>query len=193
MWLHNRQHIVECVCCINALYKHVTIICLHCTAVSIMPRTTLETRILELHRTYSVSQIQERLKEIFISKVTIYAIIKKYRVHHTYADFPKPQRKTILNKDQVRFIDKAMENDELTGRQLHELLLEIWPDLQISISTIKRVKRMLGWVCSRPKYCQLVRELNKLRVEWCTEQIAAQEDFGNVIFTDECSRQHEKN
>ena len=158
-----------------------------------MPRTTLETRrILELRRTYSVSQIQERLKEkIFISKVTIYAIIKKYRVHHTCADLPKPQCKTILNKDQVRFIDKAMENnDKLTGRQLHELLLEIWPDLQISISTIKRVKRMLGWVCSRPKYCQLVRELNKLRrVEWCTEQIAAQEDFGNVIFTDECSIQ----
>ena len=47
---------------------------------------------------------------------------------------------------------------------------------------------MLGWVCSRPKYCQLVRELNKQkRVEWCTERIATQDDFDNVIFTDECS------
>ena len=64
-------------------------------------------------------------------------------------------------------------NDELTGRQLHEPLLEMWPDLQMSISTIKKVKRMIGWVCSRPKYCQLVRELNKQkRVEWCTERVA---------------------
>ena len=160
-----------------------------------MPRTSLETRrrILELCKTYPVAQIQKRLEEekICVSKVTIYAIIKKYRVHHTYADLPKPHRKTILNKDQVRFIDKAMENnDELTGRQLHELLLEIWPDLQISITTIKKVRRMLGWVCSRPKYCQLVRELNKQkRVEWCTERIATQENFDDVIFTDECSIQ----
>ena len=102
----------------------------------IMPRTSLETRrrIFELYRNYSVAQIQRRLEEerIYISNVTIYAIIKKYRVHHTYADLPKPQRKTILTKDQVRFIDKAMDNnDELTGRQLHELLLETWPDLDI--------------------------------------------------------------
>ena len=48
---------------------------------------------------------------------------------------------------------------------------------------------MLGWVCSRPKYCQLVRELNKQKREWCTERIATQENFDDVIFTDESSIQ----
>ena len=48
----------------------------------------------------------------------------------------------------------------------------------------------MGWVCTRPRYCQLVREANKLkRKKWCQEQIKNKERFDDVIFTDECSVQ----
>ena len=45
-------------------------------------------------------------------------------------------------------------------------------------------------MCTRPRYCQLVREANKLkRKKWCQEQIKNKERFDDVIFTDECSVQ----
>ena len=132
-----------------------------------MPRICLKTRrrILILNRRgYTVDNIHARLmeEEIFVSKRSIYRLLKKYREHHTYADLRKPPRKLILNKEQVSFIDKEMEkNDEITARKMHGLLLERWPHLNISLSTIKRIKRNLGWVVTRPKYCQLLRDINK--------------------------------
>ena len=55
----------------------------------------------------------------------------------------------ILSNEQVEYIHECMkDNDECTGRQLHELLLERWPNLSVSIDTIKRERRALGWVAS---------------------------------------------
>ena len=76
------------------------------------------------------------------------------------------------------------KNDELTGRQMRELLHEKWPNLDVSISTIKQARQSIGWVSTRPKYCQLVRAVNmEKRLSWCKQQISAKD---NVIFTDEC-------
>ena len=65
---------------------------------------------------FSVSNIQKRLMEeqIYVSKVAIYQLIKKYKEHHIYIDLPKlPAQKPILNEEQVRYIDNAMANNEL--------------------------------------------------------------------------------
>ena len=60
--------------------------------------------------------------------------------------------KTLRRSEQIKFIDNTMaENDELMGRQMRELLHEKWPNLDVTISTIKR---------ARPKYCLLVRAVN---------------------------------
>ena len=46
------------------------------------------------------------------------------------------------------------ENDELTARQALDLLTERWAGIQVSLSTIKRIRRKgLGWVCTKPHYC----------------------------------------
>ena len=55
--------------------------------------------------------------------------------------------------------------------------------MQFSETTIKRVRKKLGWVKTGPKYCQLVREKN--RVDWldlCKNVHASGDDFENVIF-----------
>ena len=71
------------------------------------------------------------------------------------------------------------------------MLEERWPDLQVSISTIKRARKYdLGWIRTRPKYCQLIRVANmQARLEWCQERIEAKDDFSDVIWSDECSVQ----
>ena len=95
-----------------------------------MTRTTIETRrriLVLLDCGFSVSNIQKRLVEeqIYVSKVATYQLIKKYKEHHIYTDLPRsPAQKPILNEEQVRHIDNAMaNNDELTARQVHVLLL----------------------------------------------------------------------
>ena len=58
------------------------------------------------------------------------------------------------------FIEEELKrNDELTSTAINALLVRKWPNLRVSVSTIKRVRREIGWVCTRPHYCQLLREV----------------------------------
>ena len=161
-----------------------------------MPRVSLETRrrIVAISKSgYSVQDIQNRLAEenIYTSKVSIYKILRKYQHHGIITDFFRRSHAPKLSSEQLKFIDDSMaRNDEITGRQMRELLREKWPSLEVSISTVKRERQNIGWVSTRPKYCQLVREINmEKRFSWCKEQISVKETFDNVIFTDECSVQ----
>ena len=75
-------------------------------------------------------------------------------------DLPRCKRDTILTDEIRKFIDNEMKNDdELTSTRLKELIEEKWPQITVSTSTIKREKRKLDWVCTRPHYCQLLREV----------------------------------
>ena len=77
-------------------------------------------------------------------------------------------------------------NNELTTLQLKDHLKESFPDLQASERTITRARQELGWVHQTAKYAQLVRDVNKqVRLEWAKKMISENEQFGDVIFTDE--------
>jgi len=66
--------------------------------------------------------------------------------------------------------DTLKENDEATASELRGILVQKYPDLDVSVSTIKYQRRALGWVSTRPHYCQQIRELNKVkRLVWCRE------------------------
>ena len=86
--------------------------------------------------------------------------------------------------------DLLEENDELTARMIRRKLEEKFPQLQVSIATVKRARKDNGWICTRPHYCQLIREANKAkRVVWCQQQLDNKEQFEDVVFTDECTVQ----
>jgi len=75
-------------------------------------------------------------------------------------DLPRRKRGRILTDEMRQFIDDEMKkNDELTSNKLKELIEGKWTHVKVSRSTIKREKRKLGWVCTRPHYCQLLREV----------------------------------
>ena len=59
--------------------------------------------------------------------------------------------------------------------------------LKVSEATVKRARKKLGWIKSGPKYCQLVKEKNRIaRLNFCLEASRTKDNFVNVIFTDEC-------
>ena len=90
-----------------------------------------------------------------------------------------------------KVIDELLQdNDELTARQIQSKLEEQFSRLCMSLATVKRVRRQNGWVCTRPHYCQLIHEVNKgKRLAWCQQQLNDEEQFENVLFTDECTVQ----
>ena len=130
-----------------------------------MPRLHLQTRkrviVLNL-RGYSVSAIKKRLEEenIYISSQAIYNLLRKYHSFKTYVDLPRRRMERKITPEMLIEMDTELHwNDELTARQLQGILKEKHPTLDVSIPTIKRARKSIGWVCTRPHYCQLIREV----------------------------------
>ena len=88
----------------------------------------------------------------------------------------------------LNFIDAEMErNDELTAPHLRKKINENF-HCDFSESKVKRIRKKLGWVQTGTKYCQLIREPNRVkRLEFAIKCLEERESFNDVIFTDECS------
>ena len=81
-------------------------------------------------------------------------------------------------------------DDETTAVQLLDLLRR--SGIQISLSTVKCCRLSLGWTFHGTRYCQMVREPNKLkRLDFANKCLAENETFDDVIWTDETSVQLE--
>ena len=162
-----------------------------------MPRLDVETRrqvVLLRKAGYRVRDIKERLVEewIVVSERSIHKLLHKERITGLISDKERPKRSKLLSDEQLRFMDdELVKNDELTARRLRAMLETKWPRMKsVSLTTIKRAWRRLGWIKSRPKYCQMIQEANKeLRKRWCEQMIANKETFSDVIFSDECTVQ----
>ena len=109
---------------------------------------------------YSVIQIRQRLNEenIVISRQALHKLIRKYRMGTLYQIRP---RRGKITEEMKSLIDETLRNnDEVTSTGLKSLLTARWPELRVSISTIKRVRKDMGWVCTTPHYCQLLRPVS---------------------------------
>ena len=145
---------------------------------------------------YRLKDIQAKLQEeeIRVSKKSLCLLIRKYKETSSVCDRKYQRIRKSLNQEQYRYIDNCMaENKELTSRQLYQKLLEEFPGVKTSISSVKRARRELGWVCKRSRYCALITETNKeKRLKWCEERQQTNDlQFSDVIFTDECTIQLE--
>lgn len=73
-------------------------------------------------------------------------------------------------------------DDETTAVQLSELLAK--SGMQISLATVKRCRGTLGWIFHGTRYCQMIREPNKLRrLEFANQCLATKDDFDDVSST----------
>ena len=93
----------------------------------------------------------------------------------------------------VRTIVEAQmrTDDETTAKELRRILRE--KGHALSLSTILRCRRSLGWIFRGSSYCQMIREPNKAkRLEWALQyQAEAETGFLDVVYSDETSIQLE--
>ena len=163
-----------------------------------MPRLSLNARrqVITLHNSgFSVAVILKCLREenVLVTWRSLHRLIKKFREAMKYMDLDRRKREKKITQEMAIVMNSELEiNDEATAMQLRNILIEKYPDLDVSLSTVKRQRQQLGWVCTRPHYCQLIRNMNKVkRLVWCLEQLRVKENFTNVIFSDECTIQLE--
>ena len=76
------------------------------------------------------------------------------------------------------------ENSELTANDiLHKMHAE---GKHASKSSVVRAIHRMGWSAHATRYCQLIREQNKIkRVEFCQSVLSNDDNFDDVVFTDE--------
>ncbi|CAB4023744.1 Transposable element Tcb2 transposase [Paramuricea clavata] len=143
----------------------------------------------------SNKKIQEVLLEegINTSITAISLFLSRYRKTGRLNDARRSGRKPKLRQEHVDYMDEKMkENDELTSRELKEKVAKDC-DMDVSTATIRRARRKLGWKKENARYCQFVREPNKMkRLAFCLKALREKEKFENIIFTDETSVQIEQ-
>ena len=101
-------------------------------------------------------------------------------------------RPTILTDGVLQTIDQTMrENGETTAADLQRFFeFHQHEGIEISLTTIQRGRRHLGWTFHGSAYCQLIRDVNKQkRLEWA--RVYLHNNFENVIWSDETSVQLE--
>ena len=134
--------------------------------------------------------MKELLKEgIRASKAGIWKFLKKYKETGCIQRKQGSGRCTKMSEQVKKMVDDELEkDDERTGIEISKTLNENGHDL--SVSTVLRCRKKLGWTCRGSAYCQLIREGNKVkRLEWAKQHLG--DEFKDVIFTDERSVQLE--
>ena len=120
---------------------------------------------------HSVFAIHKHITEegVSVSVRSVYKLCRKFCFHGSVLDLPRRKRSKKLTTEMEDMIDEAMKNnDELTSEQLRTKLKEKYPFLELSLSAIKVACRSRGWICTKPHYCQILWEVNKVkRLEWC--------------------------
>ena len=143
------------------------------------------------HRAPKIAKI---LKEegIRISRVSVWKFISRYQQTGCVARKEGSGRRTKMNTQVMALVEEQMNSDdETTAFQLHKLLNE--RGIVISIWTVLRCRKSLGWTFRGSAYCQLIRVANKqARLDWAKQYIDECEDgFLNVIWSDESTIQLE--
>ena len=157
--------------------------------------TYAKQRVLAFHAAgLKAPTIKHKLMEegITVSRVGVWKFLRLYEMTGYLGKLEGSGRRSKVT-DEVKLIveQQMIVDDETTAYQLHKLLLQ--KNINISLSTILRCRRELGWTFRGSAYCQLIRNANKVkRLEWARQYLHEAEDgFEDVIWSDESSIQME--
>ncbi|CAC5356429.1 unnamed protein product [Mytilus coruscus] len=109
---------------------------------------------------------------------------------------PSPRKVKILKtltRADVQFVKRTLSSEPCTSsRTIHKRLL--LKGSKVSLSMTKRAIVHAGFTCTKPRYCQMVRHVNKeKRVAFCKMLVENNDQFNDMIFTDECTVQLHQN
>ena len=130
---------------------------------------------------------QLKREELEVSFSSVTRIIKKYKITGSMKKGASTGRRTKLNTESQQFIEDQMrKDDETTSGRIQKKLAK--RGVRVHSSTVRRCRKKLGWTLQQTRYCQLIRDANKVkRLEYAQRVLETGDTFDNVIFSDECS------
>ena len=140
---------------------------------------------------YKSTTIVSLLREegLTVSRSGVARLLKKYRQTGSIRRRPGSGRPTKITSEVLQIVEEQMQlDDETTAIQLQKLLVD--KEHPLSLQTILRSRSKLGWTFRGSAYCQLIRDVNKVkRLEWAQKnlQAALRNEFTDVVWTDECT------
>ena len=95
-----------------------------------------------------------------VGRVNIWRFLKRYSANGCLGRQEGSGRPSKLTENAMMMIEEKMqEDDETTATQFQIMLTrEGYP---VSLSTIKRSRKSLGWTYRGSAYCQLIKDRNK--------------------------------
>ena len=120
---------------------------------------------------------------------TVWRFWVHYRNHGSIRPLPKPGRRTKLTPIVQNIIELTMQdNDETTVKEIASVISSA--GYRLSLRTILKGRKLLGWSSRGAAYCQLIHAPNKeKRLTWARENL--RDDFTDVIWSDETTVQLE--
>ena len=98
-------------------------------------------------------------------------------------------RPTKLTDEVLRVIETAMQDDETTAREISVRLQQLYIS-HMSLHTILKGRKLLGWTFRGSAYYQLICAQNKeKRLEWVESYL--HDSFEDVVWTDKTTVQLE--
>ena len=149
-------------------------------------------RILYLHRKgFRPPTIQKILEKegLTSTRIGIYKLLERFKNTGCITSQPGSGCPSKVTDEIKQIVEEQMSlDDETTTHQLHCILTS--KGYNLSIDTILRCRSSLGWTFRGSAYCQLIRDVNKVkRYEWAVQY--KDDEFDDVVFTDECTVQLE--
>ena len=118
--------------------------------------------------------------------MSVARIVRKIKLTGSIENYARSGRPKTINEAAKAFIEAEMrKNDEMTSRQIQRLARR---GLTVHSSTVRRARKEQGWTLQKTRYCQLIREANKIkRLQFAEKVVETGDTFHNIVFTDECS------
>ena len=123
---------------------------------------------------------------------TIKDVIKKYQrgqIGYAHPDQePIPAFKGVSDNDIVEIQNEFLNSCTQSSTDIQRKLA--CKGTHVSTTTVKKAIKVAGFTASKPRYGQMVRDVNKeKRVEFCQQLLSTDESFNDIIWTDECTIQ----
>ena len=137
----------------------------------------------------TIARILREEEKLPVTRVGIQEFLRRFNESGCLMRRPRSGRPSKLTMEIKQLVEAQMRlDDKTTAIQLHALLQT--KGYNVSLRTILCCRSALVWTFRGSAYCQLIREVNmEKRLEWALKY--KDDDFDDVIFTDECTVQME--
>ena len=161
---------------------------------SIENRTFVVHKRHEGHGYGTILTMLKQVKGVTSTKRTIRKLCEKFLATGSVADKKRSGTPLFGTEEHREYLDNLIKEkpDKIAKELQQDIVLRF--NIRPSLTRINEVRRSLGYTSTSVKYCQLIRDVNKVkRMEWCQEMVRTNEQFDNVIFTDESKVQSHQN